>query len=538
MNGPAGVSAHVDTFCRDNLPPPEQWPEFIWEMPGLDYPSQLNAGAELLDAAVARGWGDRPCVSDADGDTAWTYSELRDWADRFANHLVNDRGLVPGNRVLIHSFNNPWMVAAWFGVIRAGGVAVSVMPLLRSRELRTIIDKAQIRFALCDGRLRHEDELAVAGEFPLDSWGPSGAPDLAAELAGRSEPFTPVSTAADDVAMLAFTSGTTGQPKAAAHFHREILAATDTNNALLRPTSDDVFCGSPPLAFTYGLGGLLLFPLRVGASTVLTETPGPALLEAIARHRCTFCFTAPTAYRAMLDGIQNHDLSSLRQCMSAGETLPRSTWEAFHQATGIRLVDGIGSTEMLHVFISAVGDDIRPGATGRPIPGYRAEVLDENGQPAPVGEVGRLAVKGPTGCLYLDDDRQSVYVENGWNVTGDAYSKDADGYFWFHARADDMIISAGYNIAAPEVEESIMNHPAVLECAVVGVPDEARTSIVKAYVVLKEGHEADESMAREIKDHVKADIAPYKYPRAVEFLDALPRTGTGKVQRFRLRERN
>lgn len=533
--GPTGQSAHVDRFCREGLPPVEEWPVMHWDDPRFAYPGQLNSGAALLDDALDRGWGDRRCMIAADGSVTLSYGELWEWSNRIANVLVDDLGLEPGNRVLLRCFNHPWAVAAWFAVIRAGGVVVTTMPLLRVGELETTINKAEIGLALCDARLMEELEK-VSADVIVVPWGNGGADDLLVRAGSKSEGFTPVDTAADDVALLAFTSGTTGQPKCTMHFHRDVLAIADMFNPVLGPQADDVFCGSPPLAFTFGLGGLVIFPMQVGAATLLTERPGEEFLAAISEHSPTICFTAPTAYRGMLAAMDQYDISSLRAGVSAGETLPKPTWEQFREATGVELIDGIGSTEMLHIFISASGDDIRPGATGRPVAGVRAQVVDDEVKPVPDGEVGLLAVQAPTGCRYLNDRRQTEYVREGWNLTGDAYVRDGDGYFWYQARADDMIISSGYNIAGPEVEASLLRHQAVAECAVIGVPDEMRTQAVKAFVVLRPDVDPSDELATELQSFVKGDIAPYKYPREIEFVPELPKTQTGKVQRYRLRQ--
>ncbi|HKW44823.1 MAG TPA: benzoate-CoA ligase family protein [Candidatus Eremiobacteraceae bacterium] len=534
-----GYTGHVDTFAADNLPPKDQWPELTFTLPELQYPARMNCAVELLDRMVERGFGSRTAVIGAEG--VRTYAQLLDDADRIAGVLRDDLRLVPGARVLVRGYNNATYAASWLGIVKAGCIVVATMPLLRAKELSEVIQKARIGAALCDRRL--EAELASAAQdcatlehvvYTHDD----GADGLAARMARVSGSFSNADTAADDVCMIAFTSGTTGKPKGTMHFHRDVLAICDTfSAAAVRPTADDVFIGSPPLAFTFGLGGLLLFPLRAGASTVLIEKSTPeAMLEGIQEHRATACFTAPTAYRAMTPLSKAHDLSSLRACVSAGEPLPLATREGWETATGIKIIDGIGSTEMLHIFIAAAGDQIRPGATGLPVPGYQACVIGDDGAPLRAGEVGRLAVKGPTGCRYLADDRQRQYVFNGWNLTGDAYKMDEDGYFWFQARTDDMIISSGYNIAGPEVEGALLAHPRVLECAVVGVPDEERGNIVKAFVVLRDGAAGDTDVARELQDHVKATIAPFKYPRQIEFVAALPRTETGKLQRFKLRK--
>lgn len=538
---PAAPSAYADTFARDHLPPLDLWPKMDYsDFPGPRYPERLNCAAELLDRWVERGHGDRTAMLWDGG--SWTYRELAEQSNRIAGVLRSDLGVVPGNRVLLRGPNSPMMAACWLGVVKAGAVVVPTMPLLRTRELAYVAEKAMVRLALTDHRLA-DDLHGARGQAPVlervVTWGGGGDDGLEAMMALRSPDFTPVDTAADDVAMIAFTSGTTGRAKGTMHFHRDMLACADTFSAhVLRPSPDDIFCGSPPLAFTFGLGGLLLFPLRAGAAVLLVEQPsGPNLLTAIQDHRATVLFTAPTAYRAMLDILPGYDLSSLHKCVSAGETLPLPTFEAWEQATGVKIIDGIGSTEMLHIFIGCPEDEIRPGTTGRAVPGYRARIIDENGEPLPPGSVGRLAVRGPTGCRYLaDPERQAGYVLNGWNLTGDAYRMDEDGYFWYQARTDDMIVSSGYNIAGPEVEAVLLEHPAVLECGVVGLPDAGRGQVVSAFVVLRPGHEPGEEMTKSLQEFVKTHIAPYKYPRRVTFVDQLPRTQTGKLQRFRLRE--
>ncbi|ANY80231.1 2-aminobenzoate-CoA ligase [Microvirga ossetica] len=531
-------TAHVDTFARDNLPPEDQWPAFLFTRPEFQYPERLNCAAAFLDRWVDEGRGDEPClISPAE---TLTYRALQERVNRICNVLVHKLGFVPGNRVLLRSANNPMMVAAYLAVLKAGGVVVATMPLLRAKEIAYPLKKAKITIALCDHRLAEEMERARTMAPDLQHvvyWG-SGKPDgLEALIAEASPDFTAVDTAADDVCLIGFTSGTTGEPKGTMHFHRDMLAICDGYaQNVLRPEAGDRFIGSPPLAFTFGLGGIVLFPMRVGASTVLLEKAGPDdLLPAIAQHKATICFTAPTAYRAMLSKLQGYGISSLRKCVSAGEPLPKGTFEAWKDATGIRLMDGIGATEMLHIFIAATEDEIRPGATGKPVPGYEAKVVDDEGRDLPPGSVGRLAVRGPTGCRYLADERQGKYVQGGWNVTGDTYLMDEDGYFWYQARSDDMIISAGYNIAGPEVEAALLTHPAVAECGVVGAPDDGRGMVVKAYVVLRPGHAPGPELTKALQDHVKAEIAPYKYPRLIEFVEALPRTQTGKLQRFELR---
>ncbi|HET8629718.1 MAG TPA: AMP-binding protein [Thermomicrobiales bacterium] len=541
-----GPSAHVDTFARDHLPPMADWPRFDFTLaPGLRYPARLNCAAELLDGAVAAGHGDRPAIRC--GATTLTYGALLAEANRIAHALVENLGVVPGNRVLLRGPNNEQMVACWFAVLKAGAIAVTTMPLLRARELAYTLEKARVTLALCDARFE-EELVAAAARADVGEGGQrarvvryrdGGPGSLEALSAGKPATFASVDTASDDVALIAFTSGTTGAAKGTMHFHRDALAICDTfSRHVLRPTADDVFCGTPPLAFTFALGGLLLFPFRAGASAVLLEQPSPrALLETIQNHRATTLFTAPTMYRVLLDHLGEYDIGSLRRCVSAGETLPAAVYQAWLDATGIKIIDGIGSTEMLHIFISAADDDIRPGATGKAVPGYEACVLDDAGQPIPPGTVGHLAVRGPTGCRYLaDPERQRGYVRDGWNLTGDAYVMDADGYFWFQARADDMIISSGYNIAGPEIENVLLEHPLIKECGVVGTPDPARGALVTAYVVLRDPAAAGDGLVAELQDFVKAEIAPYKYPRKVVFVESLPRTETGKLQRFRLRQ--
>jgi 2-aminobenzoate-CoA ligase len=519
-------SAHVDTFCRDHLPPLDRWPDLHFDLPELAYPSRLNCAEELLDQTVRRFGPDRPCLRTP--SETWTYGDLLRRVDGLAWVLVEDFGLVPGNRVLLRGPNNPWLVASWLAVLKAGGVVVTTMPLLRPAEIATLVEITAPDLAVCDDRYT-EDLVTAAPALPLLTY---GAPTPAAR------PFPAVQTAADDVALLAPTSGTTGRPKVTMHFHRDVLANADTfSKYVVRPSPSDVFTGTPPLGFTFGLGGLVVFPLRAGASSLLLERAAAGeLADAIAAHGVTVLFTAPTAYRAMLAAGRASSLRGLRRCVSAGEHLPRTVWEEFHRATGIQIIDGIGGTEMLHVFISAADDDIRPGATGRVVPGYRATVLDATGSPVPDGVPGRLAVTGPTGCRYLSGDRQSSYVQDGWNITGDTYIRDADGYYWFQARSDDMIISSGYNIAGPEVEQALLGHPDVVETAVVAAPDADRGSVVQAFVVLREGVPGDAAKAAELQAHVKAMIAPYKYPRLVEFTDALPKTPSGKLQRYRLRQ--
>jgi 2-aminobenzoate-CoA ligase len=532
----------VDTFCRDSLPPPEHMPdmESYDALPELAaYPPRINCAAELLDRVVREGGGDRTVFHFHGGH--WTYRRLLENANRIAHVLVQDFGLVPGNRVLLRGPNNPMMAACWFAVLKVGGVVVCTMPLLRVRELTHIADKAKIRLALTDARVAADCEAAMSATGRVVLFNSADSGSLETLMKGKPTTFTNCDTAADDTALIAFTSGTTGQAKGTMHFHRDVMAVCDTFAAhVLKADPDDIFCGSPPLAFTYGLGGLILFPLRIGASTLLLEQASPPqLLQGIQDHRATVVFTAPTAYRAMTDLVKGFDVSSLRKCVSAGETLPKATFEKWKEATGLDIIDGIGSTEMLHMFISSSGADIRPGSTGKVVPGYQAKVVDDEGNEVPHGAIGRLAVKGPTGCRYLDNlERQQTYVRNGWNLTGDAYVRDSEGYFWYQARTDDLIVSAGHKISGPEVEGVLLDHPAVAECGVVAAPDEARGFIVKAYVVPRAGFTPGPELVKELQDFVKAEIAPYKYPRAIEFLESLPRTETGKLQRFRLRERN
>ena len=532
-------SGLTDTFARDHLPPTEQWPEFLFELPELQFAPRLNCAAELLDRAIERGWGERICVL-GDG-VSWTYAQLLAQANRIARVLVEDMGLVSGNRVLLRGANSPMLAACWFGVVKAGGIAVGTMPLLRARELTAIVHKARVSHALCDARLAAELDSARADcptLLQVLHFHDATATGLESRAAAKAAGFESVDTALDDVCLIAFTSGTTGQPKGTMHFHRDVMASCLCwPPHVLRVTADDRFIGSPPLAFTFGLGGLLLFPMSIGASTVLLEKATPdVLLAAIAKWRASVCFTAPTSYRAMAAQVKAHDVSSLRKCVSAGEALPAATRTLWREATGLQMIDGIGSTELLHIFISATEAQARGGATGVAVPGYRACLLDEQGHEVPRGEVGRLAVKGPTGCRYLADERQKHYVQNGWNLTGDAYRIGEDGQFEYQARTDDMIISGGYNIAGPEVEAALLLHPAVAECAVIGASDEQRGMIVKAFVIVKPGHNGDAALVKTLQDFVKQTIAPYKYPRAIEFRSELPRTETGKLQRFRLRQ--
>jgi 2-aminobenzoate-CoA ligase len=535
-----GPSGHVDTFTRDNLPPFEQWPDLLLD--GFDYPEYLNAAVELTDHNVERGFGDHTAL--IGHGRRRTYKELSDWTNRLAHALTEDYGVVPGQRVLIRSANNPAMVACWLAATKAGAVVVNTMPMLRAGELSKIVDKAEVSLALCDTRLM--DELVACAKesrFLTKVVGFDGTANHDAELdrVALNKPVTydAVRTGRDDVALLGFTSGTTGEPKATMHFHRDLLIIADGYaKEVLGVTPDDVFVGSPPLAFTFGLGGLAVFPMRFGAAATLLENASPPnMVDIIETYRATVCFTAPTAYRAMLLAMdEGADLSSLRAAVSAGETLPGPVYDAWMAKTGTPMLDGIGATEMLHIFISNRLGDSRPACTGRPVTGYGARVVDDEMREVARGTVGRLAVRGPTGCRYLADHRQTAYVRDGWNLTGDSFAQDEEGYFHFAARSDDMIVSSGYNIAGPEVEAALLAHPHVVECAVIGVADDVRGQIVQAHVVLAEGVTASDEVAAVLQEHVKATIAPYKYPRSIVFTTALPKTQTGKIQRFRLRE--
>ncbi|MET9801597.1 AMP-binding protein [Streptomyces sp. NPDC006368] len=529
-------SAHADTFARDHLPPREQWPELLFELPELRYPDRLNCGAELLDRTVERFGGDRPAFRDSTGGV-WTYGELLRRVDRIAHVLTRDLGVVPGNRVMLRGPTSPWLAACWLAVMKAGAVAVTVLAQARAKELAVMCGMARVSHALCDARVVDDLVKAEVPGLRVTAYG-GDSPDRLERLAARHPgAYDAVDTAADDVALIAFTSGTTGRPKGCMHFHRDVLAVADTFSArVLRPEPDDLFAGSPPLGFTFGLGGLVIFPLRAGASALLLEQSGPRqLLPAIAAHRVSVLFTAPTAYRVMLEGLDAYDTTSLRRCVSAGENLPAATWRAWQERTGLRIINGIGATELLHIFVSAADGAIRPGTTGTPVPGWHARVVDASGKPVPDGQEGFLAVRGPVGCRYLSDPRQREYVKDGWNLTGDTYVREPDGYLRYVARADDMIISAGYNIAGPEVEEALLAHPDVVEAAVVGRPDDLRGHAVVAYAVLRDGLPRDDGTVEALRTFVKSRLAPYKCPREIVFLDALPRTATGKLQRFRLR---
>ena len=535
-----GRSAHLDTFTRDNLPPAHKWPDILLD--SFDYPEELNAAVELTDRMVARGFGDHDAL--IGNGRRRTYKELSDWTNRIAHVLVEDFGIKPGNRILIRSANNPALVACWLAATKAGAVVINTMPMLRAGELSKIVDKAEVTLALCDTRLM--DELiscAKTNKHLKQVIGFDGTANHDAELdriaLSKSVSFNAAKTGRDDVALLGFTSGTTGEPKATMHFHRDLLIIADSYaKEILSVTPDDIFVGSPPLAFTFGLGGLAIFPLRFGATATLLENASPGnMVEIIETYKATVSFTAPTAYRAMLGAMhEGADLSSLRVAVSAGETLPAPVFKEWMAKTGKPILDGIGSTEMLHIFISNRLGDAAPASTGKPVGGYEAKIVGDDMTEKPRGEIGTLAVRGPTGCRYLADKRQDSYVRNGWNLTGDAFFQDDKGYFHFAARADDMIISSGYNIAGPEVEAALLSHPDVKECAVIGVTDEERGQIVQAHVVLKDGVEPSAECAKRLQDHVKATIAPFKYPRSVQFTDALPKTQTGKIQRFRLRQ--
>lgn len=529
-------TGHVDTFVRDRLPPAEAQPQFIFTLPELAYPERLNAARALIDRALAAAGPEAPALIDF--DQAFSWGRVDAISDRMARVLADELGVVPGARVLLHGPNCAWTVMAWFAILKAGAVVVATMPMLRAGELAKVIDKAQVSHALVHAAVAEAVQEARAAAPVLTTVMDSAELQAAAQALPAGARFAAVDTAAEDPALIAFTSGTTGQPKGCVHLHRDVLAMADTfARRVLNLGPEDVVTGTPPIAFTFGLGGLVVFPASAGAATAFPDRPGfDALCETIARHGATALFTAPTGYRALLQSCAPADLATLRTCVSAGETLPAATSDAWFAATGKRIIDGIGSTEMIHIFISAAGEAIRPGATGFPVPGYEARLLDADGRVVEGEGQGRLAVRGPTGCRYLDDPRQGAYVIDGWNVTGDVYRRDAEGRYWFVARSDDMIISSGYNIGAPEVEGALLRHPAVAEAAVIGAPDEARGQIVKAFVVTAPGHAGDEVLKAELQAFVKAEIAPYKYPRAIEFVPALPKTQTGKLQRFRLRE--
>ena len=531
-------SAHIDTFARDNLPPVDQWPEFNLDL--FDYPDHLNAAFELTDKMVSAGFGDNTAL--IGNGRRRTYKELTDWSNRLAHALVEDLGVKPGNRVLIRSANNPAMVACWLAATKVGAVVINTMPLLRAAELRKYIEMAKIDFALCDSRLS-EEMSACEENFPklmVKEFDGTSNHDAELDQLALEKPvqFRSVKTGRDDVALLSFTSGSTGEPKATMHFHRDLMIVADGYaKEVLNVSETDVFVGSPPLAFTFGLGGLAIFPLRFGAAaTLLEDASPPNLIEIIQKYKATVCFTAPTAYRVMLQAMdEGANLSSLRAAVSAGETLPAPIYEDWKAKTGKPMLDGIGATELLHIFISNRFEDHKPSCTGKPVTGYEAKVVNEQGQDVPEGEIGWLAVRGPTGCRYLNDNRQKLYVIDGWNITGDSFSRDSEGYFHFAARNDDMIISSGYNIAGPEVEAALLAHEVVSECAVIGIPDEERGEIVEAHIVLNGEKIGDQTLTKALQDHVKSIIAPYKYPRSIIYKKTLPKTQTGKIQRFRLK---
>ena len=531
------TTAHKDTFARDNLPPKDQWADLVFDLPELQYPDKLNCAVELLDKAMDKGWGNRVAI--LGNGIRWTYAELLAKVNQAAHVLTEDLGLVAGNRVLLRGPNHPMLAVVWFAVVKAGLIAVTTMPLLRAKELKEIIDKAQIQAALCDSRFADEMQKTQSDYLQQTVYYLSDAPDsLEARMESKPTEFEAVDTAVDDTCLIAFTSGTTGMPKATMHFHRDVMAICDTfPKSIVKIQADDICIGSPPLGFTFGLGGILLFPMRVGGAAILIEKFTPeTYLQAIEDYKATISWTSPFLYRKMADIAHNYDLSSLKKCVSAGEALPAATRKVWKDATGIEIIDGIGATEILHIFISHTEDEAKPGATGKAVPGYQAKVIDDDGNDVPVGTVGRLAVKGPTGCRYLADDRQTIYVQNGWNVTGDSYLIDEEGYFVYQARNDDMIITTGYNVAGPEVEGALLQHDSVAECAVVAAPDAERGTVIKAFIVLREGYKAGDELAKELQNFVKNTIAPYKYPRAIEFIPALPRTQTGKVQRYVLRQ--
>ena len=535
-----GPSAHLDTFSRDNLPEESLQPDFLLD--NFNYPSFLNVAEELTDAMVKKGFGDN--IALIGNGRRRTYKELTDWTNRLANTLIEDYGVQSGNRVLIRSANNPAMVACWLAATKVGAVVVNTMPMLRSQELEKIINKAEITHALCDSRLLSELESCMGSNkflkylIPFD--GSANHASVLDEAAlEKSVKFDAIKTGRDDVALLGFTSGTTGDPKATMHFHRDLLIIADGYaKEVLKVSDTDIFVGSPPLAFTFGLGGLAIFPLRFGATaTLLEDASPPNMIDIIQKYKATVCFTAPTAYNIMLKAMnEGVDLSSLRAAVSAGETLPAPIYKDWLKKTGKPMLDGIGATELLHIFISNRFDDHKESCTGKPVLGYQAKIVDDDFKEIKLGQVGRLAVKGPTGCRYLSDDRQSEYVVDGWNITGDSFYEDQEGYFHFAARNDDMIISSGYNIAGPEVEATLLSHPAVFECAVIAFPDKDRGSIVQAHIVLNDQFIENDLMIKELQDHVKNTIAPYKYPRSILFKKSLPKTKTGKIQRFLLRE--
>ena len=535
-------SAQTDRFVHDRLPPRDQWPQLLYDLPELHIPDQVNLVHHLLDAAEAKGWGSRPMLRSP--QVTLTYAQARERVDRIAHHLVNELGLVPGNRVLLRGGNSIGMALSWLAVVKAGLIAVATMPLLRAVELAKIIEKAEPVAAICDAKLLDE-LLAAQQQHPgvlrhvLKYNAPDDPQDLGALAARQPDRFTACATAADDIALLAFTSGTTGSPKAAVHTHRDVLAACEAwPRHVLKATPDDVVTGSPPLAFTFGLGGLLVFPMWAGASVYYPDGAynPESMVRQMREHGVTLCYTSPTFYRQLAPHAKAIGMPSLRTCVSAGEALPDATRQLWKEATGIEMLDGIGATEMFHIFISSAGHEVRRGAIGKVVPGYQAKVVGDDGHELPRGQIGKLAVIGPTGCRYMGDARQTNYVQQGWNRPGDAFTQDEDGYFHYQARDDDMIVTAGYNVGGPEVEDCLLTHPAVAECGVVGKPDAERGMRIKAVIVLKPGQVGDAAMVKQLQDYVKQRIAPYKYPREIEFVTALPRTETGKLQRFKLRQ--
>ena len=523
----------TDNFAHEHLPSTDLQPDYVFlDLPQFNRPEMLNCVDKLLDNHIKEGRGNIPCIRTF--DTTWTYNDLHVKANQIAHVLVDDLGLVSGNRVLIRSANNPMMVACWFAIVKAGGIVVATMPLLRSKELTTIINCAEISHVLCDNTLQ-EDMNLVQSDFLKRT---SFYDELENLMQSKSKVFDNYHSKSDSIALIGFTSGTTGLPKMTSHYHKDILNICEAFPPFsLQITQKDIFTGSPPLGFTFGLGGLVLFPMYFGASTFLIEKPTPEmLLQAIQEHKITICFTAPTAWRVITSKVTDFDISSLRKCVSAGETLPLKVWQDWYEATGLKIIDGIGATEMLHIFISSNEKNMKPGATGVAITGYEAQIIDSNGNEVPKNDPGRLVVRGITGCKYLNrTEKQKEYVEMGWNVTGDIFRQDEDGYFWFVARGDDMIISSGYNIAAIEVESVLLTHKDILECAVVGLPDEERGMLVCAHIVLKEKRKATDNMRNNIQHWFKEVAAPYKYPRVIYFTDALPKTETGKIQRFKLK---
>lgn len=526
---------YEDNFAHLSLPSSELQPEYKFlNLPQFNRPEMLNCVEKLLDNHIAEGCGNNICIRTF--EETWTYQDLYEKANQIAHVLVDDLGFQSGNRVLIRSANNPMMVACWFAVLKAGGIVVATMPLLRSKELKTIIYCAEISHAFCDSDLAEEMNLVQSDFLKKVSFYRNA--DLEKLMESKPKTFHNYHSKADSVALIGFTSGTTGLPKMTAHYHKDILNICEAfPQYALQPTSADVFIGSPPLGFTFGLGGLVLFPMYFGASTFLIEKPSPdLLLKAIQDYKITVCFTAPTAWRIITPKVNDFDVSSLRKCVSAGETLPLKVWQDWYDTTGLKIIDGIGATEMLHIFISSNEENMKPGATGLAITGYEAKIIDAKGNEVPKNEPGRLAVRGITGCKYLNrEDKQKEYVENGWNITGDIFRQDEEGYFYFVARGDDMIISSGYNIAAIEVESVLLTHEAILECAVVGLPDEERGMLVCAHVVLKDNVKAAEELKTQIQNWFKITAAPYKYPRMINFVEALPKTETGKIQRFKLK---